>query len=689
MRAAGVRRGAEQPGLLLGGAHLAVLWAFAFAQPLFDLLSKNPEFFVARHNGAGDIVFFAFCLVFVPPIAAILVEALLGVLSTVLRTLLHLGLVALLVAAITLQVEKGIVSRHSTAMIAFALAIGLLAAFAYWRWAFAPQVLSVLMPAPIVFLAIFLLFSGVSKLIGPQEKAKLAPAASIHSSVPVVVLFFDEFPVTSIEAPDGRIDARRYPGFAELAAHSTWYPNATTVADYTSRAIPALLTGINPSYKSLPTFDDHPNNLFTLLGAAYRLHAIESVTSLCPASLCTGNAPRRSFIGRFQDLASDLSLVSEHLLLPDQLRAHLPPIDQTFGGFRGGGLDKGQARPRGAQGGVDASQAGPADRAALFKGFLKGIGGDSRMLHFLHVEIPHRPFQYLPSGQSYPLPPRGTGELQDSHGLRIPSDSAAQLSWQRHLLQVGYADNLLSRLIARLKKARIWDTSIVVVAADHGMAFIPGQPPRTARSGNVGQIAGIPLFVKGPGQIESRVSRRPVCTTDVLPMIAGLLRSKLRWKTDACAADPANGAKVSIRTGDRVTLNVPFDFFARARRATDAEKASLFGSGDPAGLFDLGQARGLIGVPVARLGRPLDFRFADPSLFRDVDPAGSSVPSLVQAKTSQAIAESQPLAVAVNGRIAAITRAIAQGHGARILAIVPPQAFRPGPNRLTVYKVSG
>jgi hypothetical protein len=675
-------------GLLLGGAHLWVLWAFAFAQPLLDLLAKNPEFFVARHNSGADIVLFGFFLITGPPLAMLLIEALATRIHPLLRRWLHLVLVALLLAAIALQVEKSFVTHPATLMIVAALAVGALGAALYERTHLPGAVLGVLLPAPVVFLAIFLLFSDVSKLVVPQDKPKLAPAASIRSSVPVVVLFFDELPITSLEGTDGRIDARRYPNFAELAAHSTWFRNATTVADYTSRAVPALLTGVNPGYKSLPNFQDHPRSLFTLLGDAYRLNAIESVTSVCPRSLCRDGAQNESFTGRFGDLVSDLSLVSEHLLLPDRLRAHLPPIDQTFGGFRGGGLDKGRARPRGARGGVDADQAGPADRPGLFRRFLTGIGGDDRTLHFLHIELPHRPFQYLPSGQSYPLPPRGTGELQDSQGRRIASAAAAELSWQRYLLQAGYADRLLGDLIARLKKARIWDRAVVLVSADHGMAFVPGEPPRTARRGNVAPIAGVPLLVKAPGQLHGKASGRHVCTTDVLPIIAKLLRARLRWKTGACAADPARGDRVEIRSGDKRTLKVPFSVYERERAATLAEQAALFGSGDFARVFNLGQRGGLIGSRAAGLGPPLDFRFSDPRLFESVDPSGRSVPALLQAKAAGGVEEGDTLALAVNGRVAGVTRAIGQGRGARIIAMIPPQAFKPGRNRVAVHAVS-
>ena len=43
--------------------HLSVLSAFAFAEPLFDLLGKTPEFFVVRGSTAGDVVFFGAFLV--------------------------------------------------------------------------------------------------------------------------------------------------------------------------------------------------------------------------------------------------------------------------------------------------------------------------------------------------------------------------------------------------------------------------------------------------------------------------------------------------------------------------------------------------------------------------------------------------------------------------------------------------
>ena len=41
------------------GLHLAALWAFAFVQPMFDLLGGQAQFFVARGSTGADIVVFA------------------------------------------------------------------------------------------------------------------------------------------------------------------------------------------------------------------------------------------------------------------------------------------------------------------------------------------------------------------------------------------------------------------------------------------------------------------------------------------------------------------------------------------------------------------------------------------------------------------------------------------------------
>ena len=164
-----------RPSLLVGSGHLAALWALAFAEPLFDLLGRNPDFFVARGNGAADILVFSLVFTLAPPLAMLgdrgagephRPRACAG--------RIHLSLVALLVAAIALQVFKEVADGPAGVLIVLALATGALAAAGYARTRFLRGVADVLIPAPAVVLAVFLLFSDVSELVLPQSEAKAA-----------------------------------------------------------------------------------------------------------------------------------------------------------------------------------------------------------------------------------------------------------------------------------------------------------------------------------------------------------------------------------------------------------------------------------------------------------------------------------------------------------------------------------
>ena len=55
------------------GAQLLAVSGFALAQPLFDILGKNAEFFAARGSTPGDILLFALVVTFVPALGLLLV----------------------------------------------------------------------------------------------------------------------------------------------------------------------------------------------------------------------------------------------------------------------------------------------------------------------------------------------------------------------------------------------------------------------------------------------------------------------------------------------------------------------------------------------------------------------------------------------------------------------------------------
>ena len=308
-----------------------MLWSLAIAQPLFDVLADSPDFFVARGNTRADILLFAFGWTLIPPTILFGIE-LLFLRSARIRRVVHVVLIGALCAALALQVMEGAVTTSTALLFVIAVLLGALAAYLYARKEAVRSVLTVLGAAPVLFLALFLLFSPVSKLVLPQAEDSSA-AADVAGDTPVVVVVFDEFAGTGLMNSRLQIDASRYPHFAQLARGSTWYRNATTVSNSTTYAVPAIASGRVPEKGDLPIASDYPTNVFTVLGKDYRLSVNEPATELCPDRLC-GEADRGSSRTRLRALFDDLSVVSAHLLLPPALDERLPAVDRTFGGFR-------------------------------------------------------------------------------------------------------------------------------------------------------------------------------------------------------------------------------------------------------------------------------------------------------------------------------------------------------------------
>ncbi|MBN1527415.1 MAG: hypothetical protein JW895_00020, partial [Thermoleophilaceae bacterium] len=204
--------------LLLAGLHLGVLWSFAIAQPLLDLLGDAPEFFVARENTRWDIVLLAVGLTLVPPLLLTGAEALAGLVSRAFRRGLHLALVGLLAAVFVLQLLKD-TGGTAALLIPVSALLGALTAAAYARTAAAPMALTVLSPAPLVFLALFLLVSPVSRLVRPGQDVEASDVA-IPGQTPIVMILYDELSGTALMGRDGRVNSSLFPNFAKLAGTS-------------------------------------------------------------------------------------------------------------------------------------------------------------------------------------------------------------------------------------------------------------------------------------------------------------------------------------------------------------------------------------------------------------------------------------------------------------------------------------
>ena len=547
-------------------AHVLALSSLAVAQPLYDLLGRNPEFFAAHGASRAEIVAFALVLLLGPPAVLVAVELAAGTVRERLGEAVHVAFVGILAGLLALQATGRLAVPGGVAL-ALAGAAAVAASAAYVALAPVRAFLTVLAAAPAVFLALFLVFSPVASLVRTGE-ARAEVARIDAARAPVVVVVLDELPLNSLLDERGRIDAVRFPAFAALARRADWFPNATAVHEGTLWAVPAILTGRVPVPRQLPRFEHHRRNLFTLLGGRYRVEAIEGGTRLCPATVC------RDRDGAFASLLEDTSVVYAHTVLPADLAKKLPPVNEGWGGFLG--------------------EAG--DEAGRFSDFVDALEpSPAPRLSYGHFLLPHSPWRHLPSGETYELRPPAA--LWGRDEVWTDDEALVAQSFQRHLFQTAYGDALLGRLVARLEATGLLDRALVVVVADHGISFRPGGKRRPVTRTNLADIAFVPLLLKRPGQRSGRVLRRHVRTVDVLPTIADLLGVDVPWPLAGRSAyAPGPGAaEVAVRKDGGEEVSLPLADAVRLRRAALARQVSLFGSGTPAArLFGVGPHRGML-----------------------------------------------------------------------------------------------
>jgi hypothetical protein len=691
--------------LLLTALHVAGLWAIAVVQPLLDVVGRAPEFFVAHRAGPADILLLLAGLL-IAPLAPIALIGLAGLLGARPRSFVTGTVVTVLVGLIAVQAAKQLGVTTWAVAAPPALAAGLVAALCYSRFAAFRSFFTVLAAGIVIVPGLFAQQPGIRRLIVPDTKrsAPADPATAGFRPAPIVLVVFDELPLVSLMDAHRGIDPVLYPHMSTLAHDGVWFRNATTVSAYTRWALPAIVTGLRPTRNAVPTSGNYPDTLFSFLGGTHRFEVIESLSALCPRSLCidpTDTLPRR-----LSGIGADLAIVAAYVFLtPDlQKRLQLPDLTTQWAGFKRGAAAGMDVSPRAWQRNHDRRFM--EDRRQLVASFVEGFSASDQQptLYFLHTLLPHQPWVLLPSGQRNsslaPLP----GALRE-----VPLTDQWELAQnqQRHLLQVGFIDRRVGRIVARLKETGLYEKSLVVITADHGVAFKAGEPNRNLSRGNVAEIMRVPLIMKFPSSVDvsslypevnehgQRVSDRNVESVDIAPTAAQVLGLRLSWPVDGAsvldASLPPRGEK-RIDAGGGSTVQrygadgPPIDEALQRRIATfDTATRNVYRIPRPPRFGEL------VGHPVTDyriVASPeiADIRYA--SKYAQIDPDADSVPFDVSGDLRGRSKGADPayVAVAVNGVIRAVTRTWASKSG--WLATPPLDAWRRGRNSLEVFLIA-
>ncbi len=367
-----------------------------------------------------------------------------------------------------------------------------------------------------------------------------APAPAVDpQDVSVLWLQLDEAPLWPLLRTDGTINGERFPGFAALAAASTWYRDMLGVSQTTVDAVPATLTGTMPVTGRAPTYANHRRNLFALMYRRRAFDVREMATALCPKEACASisvsgsdeiaagggrgvastttvadppepaPAEAEADLGQFW---SDAFVVLGHKLLPRGLRDGLPSIDEGWGGF-GANNDvdviEDDAGADGAPGAttVPATTAvpttvgiGPVSTTVPAR-FIETVpdtqkntvrrwetnGARSQVpvvedmvLRAARSDVPTLHFAHvlLPHRPWQLTPDMRTTRFVSTDKRGPEVEDRVRDEYQAFLAQYVATDALVLDLVTRMRRSANWDRTMIVVTSDHGIAFEPGESKR-------------------------------------------------------------------------------------------------------------------------------------------------------------------------------------------------------------------
>ena len=525
------------------------------------------------------------------------------------------------------------------------------------------------------------------------SRPAISTTLEVGNSVPVVMVVFDCLCGVSLMDQNRMIDVDRYPRFAELAKTSNWYRNCTSVHPRTDRAVPAILTGQFRKSFGSPTVKEHPQNLFTLLNAGkYDLTAFEPFTSLCPHDKFRDRSDPNLWT-QWILVTHAISLVILHDLIPPDIPVETPSVPRAWFGLEHvTHVDTDQRH------GV-VRYSWDLERDQQFAHFLSCIHEtDERNLWFGHFALPHFPWNYLPSGNRYSAD-SGLDRVWGTEGLFgehwVDDELPVLQANQKYILQLGYTDLLIGQLIDRLRETNLFDRCLLVVMADHGIAFKKGLSERIPTDKTLAEIMSVPLFIKLPNQQAGDVIDLNVQTTDVLPTVLDVLKLAPPVPVQGRSLIDPEFKELPVKRFTDGERDFEVDASFEGKYQVLAEQLGRFGTGaDPLKIYRVGPHSELLGKNVSEVTIQGRSRFQiHPVNYSNVTEFGNQaiVPVHLQSQITPAPSVNEPVdfAIAVNDTIWATTRTYRVSYLRDYWsAMLPESAFLKGENNFRIFQVT-
>ena len=589
------------------------------SQPLLDLYGKNATVFSTAKLSPFEVALFLLVVALGPAFGAIALDRATKFLGPKVNESMRLLLIGGFSFLAGLAIARWAHLSGDVPTLALASVVALLVPYFFDKKKWARE-----WSRWLAVLSVAVLGSAVLQLqpILLQQQGPKSDAVIGNKDVSVLQIVLDEFALAPLLDTDGNINAQRFPGFAELAATSTWYRNNVSASNFTHQAVPAILSSRSPSKTAAPFLSAYPKNIFTLFGGKTTVSGVEPVTSLCPIRVCPKKGESRwSFNpSRLKSFFRDASYVYGQRVFPPALRKRIPSVDGAWGGF---GAVANKFKEQYTHGALSQPDA-------LLQTVHKMVNSVAPQVSVVHALMPHAPWRLTPDLRVAPLSPTISTTNPDS-------EDGISDEYQTYLYQVAAVDATIQEALTELKSSGRWDKTMIVLTADHGISFIPTMPQRHTdflEDQQVADIYRIPTFIKYPNQNSPIVSDCASTNLDLLPTIIDVTRTKTEWKFEgsSLASGCPNRTKRVVVSATGQTKDLQGSFAdALARASHYSEIVSNVGAINK--VAAIGSSASLIGavLPDVKTDQQVvSWKVAQKKWFLNVsDKRGSAVPSLI------------------------------------------------------------
>ncbi|MFT7293580.1 MAG: hypothetical protein ACI87Q_001429 [Pseudohongiellaceae bacterium] len=546
-------------------AYIFFVVNLAVLVPLLGVLGSQYNLFTAHGVTSGAIISILFYVVLLPSIVLSLLRTLAKLLGGA-RAFDGLVLVVFIGIFLTYLFNKAgyglLASEYEPAILLLAaLLVTAGAVVTIFNTRMLRKLSYFSLTIPLVILH-FVFVSPASTLFAGSQGERAELLGGINDT-PVVLMVFDEFSGLTIQDAEGGVDASRYPGFAEIARNANYFPNALTVDYRTDISVPSMVSGTLRSGDNRGlAAGENLIELFRDWGGG-----VLAQSSVLPADLMYEQQVN------LYSFASDtltlyLHIISHQDWIENKIGA-IPPAWKNFGIF----YDV-----------ADEGDAAHSEPLEIFDGWLEQLSNNTadKQLNFLHVEFPHAPYTSSATGRA-----QINGEAFRRQLFTSETIDAEQpflnVAHHNYLQQSSYADFLLKKLIGELKEADLYDKSLIIVTADHGVSYnVRGLNRRIPLNKDSWRnIVPVPLIIKYPFQEAGTVIDSFVTTLDIAPTIMDVTGVVSPWDLTGeslkLLGAVSQTSSVELTPGFEDYLDDAPSLFEESRSI----KASLFGVGSP------------------------------------------------------------------------------------------------------------